>query len=67
MMSANGGNRKFGMASNAENGRAVPNSQIAGKSERALNVRLLRSGGMTAASEKNGVAVTGAQKKLHVA
>jgi hypothetical protein len=59
-------NRKFGMASNAKNGRAVPNTQIAGKIGRALDVRLPRPGGMAVASKKDGVAVTGAKKKLHL-
>jgi hypothetical protein len=67
MTLANNGNRKFGTASNAKNGRVVPNAQIAGKNERALDIRLPRPGGMAAASEKNCVAVTGAQKKLRVA
>ncbi len=66
MMSANNGNRKFGIVSNAENRRAVPNAQIPGKIERPLDVRLPRSGRMAAASEQDSVAVNGAQKKVHV-
>jgi hypothetical protein len=65
MMLANDGNRKFGMASNAKNGRMVPNAQITGK--RALDVRLLRPRGMAVALEKDGMAVMGAKKKVHVA
>jgi hypothetical protein len=67
MMSANNGNRMFGMASNAKNGRAVPNAQITGKIKRALDVRLLRPGGMAAALKKDGLAVMGVKKKKHVA
>jgi hypothetical protein len=55
------------MASKAKNERAVPNVQIGGKIERALDVRLPRPGGMAAASEKDGVAVAGAKKKVQVA
>jgi hypothetical protein len=67
MMSANNGNRKFCTASNAKNGRAVPNAQITGKIKRALDVRLLRPRGMAAALEKDSVAVVGVKKKVHVA
>ena len=47
-----------------ETGRAVPNAQIMGKIERALDVMLPRP--VKTAAEKGGV-VVGAKKKVHAA
>jgi putative transcription factor len=57
-------NVKVQMIGDYENGRAVPNAQIMGKIERALDARLPRLG--KTAAEKGG-AVAGAKKKVHAA
>jgi hypothetical protein len=43
MMLANNGNRKFGMASNPENRRAVPNAQIAGKDQEGFGHQVAKA------------------------
>jgi len=57
-------NVKVQVIGDYENGRAVPNAQIMGKIERALDARLPRPG-KTAAGK--GGAVAGAMKKVHAA
>lgn len=57
-------NVKIQVIGDYENGKAVPNAQITGKIERALDVRLPRP--MKTTAEKGG-AVAGAKKKVHAA